>query len=94
MNNDKQNLADLIGNVTYSMQALKDVDDPFSHSVFELTTLPVDAHWSFEKMAMLNGYEVENHYVTTTDGYINHMHRLYKTNSFTTHINESGETTT
>lgn len=40
--------------------------------------VPKEAHQPFEQIVIENGYKVETHWVTTEDGYINHMFRIYK----------------
>lgn len=38
----------------------------------------------------MNGYESEVHYVTTEDGYLNLMHRVYKNSTVVEQVDESG----
>ena len=52
--------------------------------------LPPDADFSFEKICLLNGFETETHFVTTEDGYINTLHRVYKDSPVTESKAEDG----
>ena len=43
-----------------------------------MLTVPPDTFKTFEEIVLENGYIVESHMVTTEDGFINKMHRIYK----------------
>ena len=40
--------------------------------------IPEDATWSIEKIVLTQGFKIETHYVTTSDGFINLIHRIYR----------------
>jgi len=80
---DKRDWQNMLSNIAYYFHSLNEVDSPFSHSLDERLELPEDTFWSFEKMVAVAGYKSESHYVTTKDGFINHMHRIYKDTPYT-----------
>ena len=61
----------IFSNIEYTWFSLTDVQDPSDISLDELATLPVDQKMSFEEMVIGHGFEVESHFITTKDGYIN-----------------------
>lgn len=62
----------------YILKAMNDVEPLLHHSLSELMTAPKEAYQSFEEIVLSNGYQVESHHVTTDDGCINKIFRVYK----------------
>ena len=49
-----------------------------AHSISEFMYLPDDTYKSFKEIVEANGFVSEEHWVTTEDGFVNLMHRIYK----------------
>ena len=70
-------ITSLLSDFTYSIHSMKDIDVG-EHKISEMLTMPADTFRTFEEIVLENGYMVESHWVTTEDGFVNLMHRIYK----------------
>ena len=51
-------------------------------SFSEVMHIPDDTFRTFQEITEANGFVFEEHWVTTEDGYVNLMHRIYKEKSY------------
>ena len=73
--------------LTYPVKAFTDSLTPLpGQSYSKMMEFPADTWRSFEQICLHNGYIAEAHWVTTEDGCINLIHRVFKNKS----INASG----
>jgi gastric triacylglycerol lipase len=70
------------GSILQPIYPFDDIDGLFTRSWKEVMDLPKEAFKTFQDICIANGFQVESHWVTTQDGYINLMFRVYKNETF------------
>jgi len=75
-------ISGLLSQISYAVGAYMETDGVTTRGISDFVYLPDDTFKTFREITEDNGFVYEEHWVTTEDGYVNLVHRIYKDKSY------------